>query len=83
MRVLFLHLSDLHFETSDGLSEKNICEIASALSPASIGPVDKIFVFVTGDIGFSGQAEQYRCFGKFKTKLIAFLKHYVLSNVLV
>ena len=70
MRVLFLHLSDLHFETSDGLSEKNISEIASALSPASIGPVDKIFVFVTGDIGFSGKTEQYVCFGKFKTKLI-------------
>ena len=83
MRVLFLHLSDLHFETSDGLSEKNISEIASALSPASIGPVDKIFVFVTGDIGFSGKTEQYVCFGKFKTKLIEFLKQHVLSDQLI
>lgn len=83
MRILFLHLSDLHFEKDNNLSEKHIQEIASALLPASIGSVGKIFVFVTGDIGFSGQAEQYKCFGKFKTKLIAFLKQYVLSDQLI
>ena len=59
---------------------KNICEIASALSPASIGPVDKIFVFVTGDIGFSGKKEQYTCFRELKTKLITFLKQHVLAD---
>ena len=83
MRFLFLHLSAMHLEATDSFSEKHINEIAAALSPASIGPVDKIFVFVTGDIGFSGQAEQYKCFGKFKTKLIAGLKQHVLADQLI
>ena len=83
MRILFLHLSDIHFEKKDDLIEKHISEIASALSPASIGAVDKIILFVTGDIGFSGKAEQYTCFNVFKSKLIDALKQYVLSNQLI
>lgn len=83
MRILFLHLSDLHFETEKCISEKNICEITSALSPTSIGHVDKIFVFVTGDIGFSGQDDQYKYFGKFRSKLIEFLKQNVLADQLI
>lgn len=69
MRILFLHLSDLHLESQECLPENHIREIAAALSPASIGPVDKIFIFVTGDIAYSGQAEQYKSFSKFKAKL--------------
>lgn len=83
MRILFLHLSDIHFEKKDDLSETHIAEIASALSPASIGTIDKIFLFVTGDIGFSGKAEQYTCFNIFKSKLIGALKQYVLSDQLI
>lgn len=83
MRILFLHLSDLHLESQECLPENHIREIAAALSPASIGPVDKIFIFVTGDIAYSGQAEQYKSFSKFKAKLIAFLKQYVLANHLI
>lgn len=83
MRILFLHLSDIHFEKTDDIDEKHITEIASALSPASIGAIDKIFMFVTGDIGFSGKNEQYICFNRFKSKLINALKQQVLSNQLI
>ena len=83
MRILFLHLSDIHFEKADDIDEKHITEIASALSPASIGSIDKIFMFVTGDIGFSGKNEQYICFNRFKSKLIDALKQQVLSNQLI
>lgn len=70
MRILFLHLSDIHFEKKDDVIEKHITEIASALSPASIGTIDKIFMLITGDIGFSGKTEQYDCFTVFKNRLI-------------
>ena len=83
MRILFLHLSDLHLERKANIDEKHISEIASALSPASIGEVDKIFIFVTGDIGFSGKAEQYTYFNIFKNKLIHALKQHVLSDQLI
>ena len=65
MRILFLHLSDLHLDTTDNLSEKHINEIGAALAPSSIGAVDKIFIFVTGDIGFSGKSDQYSSFNTF------------------
>lgn len=32
MRIVFLHLSDLHFETTGNISDKHINEIATALS---------------------------------------------------
>ena len=40
-------------------------------------------MFITGDIGFSGKAEQYTCFTVFKSKLIDALKQHVLSNQLI
>lgn len=80
MRILFLHLSDIHFEKKSDLDERHITEIASALSPASIGTVDKIFVLVTGDIGYSGKSIQYDCFNRFRNKLIVALKQNVLSD---
>lgn len=80
MRILFLHLSDIHFEKKGDVDEKHISEIASALSSSSIGAVDKIFVFVTGDVGYSGKAKQYECFAKFKNKLINALKQHVLPD---
>lgn len=83
MRILFLHLSDIHFEKKDDVIEKHITEIASALSPASIGTIDKIFMLITGDIGFSGKTEQYDCFTVFKNRLINALKQHVLSNQLI
>lgn len=80
MRILFLHLSDLHLDTTDNLSEKHINEIGAALAPSSIGAVDKIFIFVTGDIGFSGKSDQYSSFNTFKYNLIKALKKYVLDG---
>ena len=83
MNILFLHLSDIHLEKETDVNEKCLTEIAKALSPASIGAVDKIFVFITGDIAFSGTTNQYRCFGKLKRQLIQALKNEVLESKLI
>lgn len=83
MKVLFLHLSDIHIEKETDINEICIEEIAKALRPSSIGSVDKIFVFVTGDIAHSGKREQYRCFSKLKYLLINALKEQVLGDQLI
>ena len=74
MKILFLHLSDFHFTGKTDINTVCIQEIASAVSPQSIGRVDKVFILVTGDIAFSGKAEQYNAFNDFKNSLIKSLK---------
>lgn len=83
MKILFLHLSDMHFEKQGDVNETFIKQIASALSPSSIGPVEKIFVFITGDIAHSGTKAQYCCFTSFRSILIRELKSSVLSTELI
>lgn len=83
MKVLFLHLSDMHFEKDGDINETYIKQIASALSPSSIDPVGKIFIFFTGDIAHSGKKVQYICFNRFRHSLIQELKQSVLSTELI
>ena len=83
MKILFLHISDIHLEKETDVNEKCISEIAKALTPASIGSVDKIFVFVTGDIAQSGTKNQYRQFSKMKYLLINALKNNVLGSKII
>lgn len=70
MKILLLHISDLHLRSEGDIREECIREIGAALSPASIGSVDHILLLVTGDITFCGQQEQYTVFDKFKEHLI-------------
>lgn len=74
MRLLFLHLSDLHFCSKRDVCKENVREISQALSPTSIGSVDGILILVTGDIAFSGKKESYTAFLDFKDLLESELK---------
>lgn len=74
MKILFLHLSDLHLKKKSDINAVCTQEIASALSSQSIGRVDKVFILVTGDIAFSGQIAQYLAFNEFKKVLVSSLK---------
>lgn len=69
MKVLFLHISDLHLSSAKDINEKCVEEIGVTLS-SSIGSVDYIFMLVTGDIAFCGLQEQYDAFEKLKKDLI-------------
>lgn len=83
MRVLFLHLSDLHLEKNGDIDDSCICEIGNALSIDSIGKIDKVFIFVTGDIAFSGKKSQYFLYISLKNKLIDQIKKRVSNNTLI
>ena len=59
MKVLFLHLSDMHFSSELCYSQNNCQTIVDAVSPSSIGTVDAVFLLITGDLAFSGLSAEY------------------------
>lgn len=75
MKILFLHLSDIHLEKESDVNEICTMEMAKALTPSSGETIDKIFVLITGDIAFSGTKSQYRYFAKMKRILVQALKN--------
>lgn len=83
MKILFLHLSDLHLRNPADINKTAVSEIAGALSPQCIGSVNKIIVLITGDIAYSGKRSEYSAFVEFKTLLIAGLKEKVLPDVFI
>jgi len=74
MKILFLHLSDMHISDRKGFNSFQIDKIADAMNTR--GPVDRVIILVSGDLAKSGKAFQYytvkRCIGRlistYKTK---------------
>lgn len=83
MKILFLHLGDMHFEKLTDLNDSYVGKIADSVSPASIGNVELVFVLITGDLAFSGLEAQYSIVRSFIRKLLAALKNKVLDAELV
>lgn len=83
MKILFLHLSDLHLSNPLEINKTAVNEIADSLSPQCIGSVNKIVVLITGDIAHSGKTTEYNAFIDFKALLIAALKEKVLPEVFI
>lgn len=80
MKILFLHISDMHFEKNQDLDSLSAIRIANAVSPSVIGSVDKVFIFITGDIAHSGLYSQYIIGLHFINDLIKSLKEKVLGS---
>ncbi len=57
MKILFLHLSDLHIKDEKAYCEFQIKKMVDSLRVA--GKVDHMFIICSGDIAFSGAQEQY------------------------
>lgn len=57
MKVLILHLSDIHFQMHGDLSRDNIKAIVNAIS--TTGNFSSVIVVVSGDITYSGMISQY------------------------
>lgn len=84
MRVLFLHLSDMHIKDRQGLNAFQIEKIVDAINAA--GKIDNMVIVISGDIAFSGKSSQYgtayHCIGniiaKIKKKYGFSGSHYVL-----
>lgn len=71
MKVLFLHLSDMHFVSDSSYTKKDCEEIANAVAAKIICPISMIFLVLSGDIAFSGGAEEYNEAEKFVGELQA------------
>ena len=71
MKVLFLHIGDLHIKNSNGINEFQIKKIADSIN-VCVG-CDKLILAITGDITHSGESGQYdvayRCIGKIITSI--------------
>ncbi len=68
MKVLLLHLSDLHFKNSDRYIPNRAKSIVKAV--CSNFEFEEVFVFTTGDIAQSGQKDEYGLAAKFFGTLI-------------
>ena len=56
MRILFLHLSDMHVKDDAAIKSFQISKIADTLNAFSW---DRMVIFISGDIAFSGEKKQY------------------------
>ncbi len=58
MKILFLHLSDLHIKSQEAASRVHINKMLDALRQC--GSFDKMILIFSGDIAFSGDDKQYQ-----------------------
>jgi len=70
MKVVLLHLSDIHIKTSDDQILKRGGEIASCLYPF-LPLASHIFIVVSGDVAFSGKDSQYSLAANFLQEIKA------------
>ena len=73
MKILFLHLSDLHIKSIDAINTVHIDKILDTLRV--YGSFDKLFLIFSGDIAFSGTNEQYRAASSLITRVFRELKN--------
>jgi hypothetical protein len=58
MKILILHLTDLHIKEQDTWMNEKASSIFNVLK-TDIDKYDKIFIVLTGDIAFSGKKDEY------------------------
>lgn len=57
MKILFLHISDIHIKDRAAINEFQIKKIADSLNSFAY---DRILITISGDIAFSGKKDQYK-----------------------
>ena len=72
MKVLFLHLSDMHFAKSDRYVANRAKKIVQAVCSAL--HFNEVYIFTSGDIAQSGQKDEYSIAYKFFGSLITEFK---------
>ena len=64
MKLLILHLSDIHFTDSQNFGDTDVEKIIAAMQQ-SIRDVEHVIVIVSGDLSFSGKKEECKRVSKF------------------
>jgi hypothetical protein len=76
MRLVILHISDIHFKITTSLKPATL--VASCLREIP-DQIDRVIVVITGDIAFSGKADEYVAFSPFieqlRTEIKAITQH--------
>ena len=72
MKILFLHLSDLHLKTENAVSVFHIEKILDTLRET--GKFDRMIMILSGDISFSGKEEEYSVANKLITAIFKLIK---------
>lgn len=74
MKLLFLHLSDLHCIDKSSLSSSKIKGIKKAIKALyEANNFDETFLFFTGDLSMSGQVEQFNIVNQFFKDICKYL----------
>ena len=69
MKILFLHLSDMHIKKTDRYLDKKAEKLLKAINLNV--DYDKFIILVSGDVAFSGKKEEYKLAFKFFGTLVA------------
>lgn len=78
MKIVFLHLSDLHIKTKSAASKVHIDKMLDTLRMH--GVFDKLFLIFSGDIAFSGTNEQYQIGSSIIARIIREIKNKGIYN---
>lgn len=57
MRLLVLHLSDIHLKTREDSFKINVDKMVQSLN--SLDPADECAIVISGDLAFSGKSDEY------------------------
>ena len=81
MKIIILHLSDMHFYDKKNFSITNVQRITDAINRLSSG-VKHVLIIISGDLAYSGKKEQYKQVKIFLDYLENYLKsRYEINQV--
>ena len=72
MKIMFLHISDLHIQGCTKISITKIKKMVNSLN--SFDEIDKIFVVCSGDLANAGNKKDYQSVDYFFRQLLRELK---------
>lgn len=78
MKILLLHLSDIHIKDSGFCEDKYIKSIVSTLT--EVPKFEQVILLFSGDVAFSGKSEQYEHAKHFLGKIIKNIKDKYLDD---
>lgn len=75
MKLVFIHLSDLHINEKTRISNKKIEKLADTLN--TVEEISDIYIICTGDLAYSGNKNEYRNVEYFFRKLLREMKRVI------
>jgi hypothetical protein len=77
MKLLIVHLSDIHIKSEEDQILSRAVQIASAAASAHIERPIGCLIICTGDVAYSGTATQYQCASRFLIKIRESLREHL------